>query len=63
MKMCDQKTATLLTVLVKATSHSAIFRACKYAIKDTDDVLPAKDGVARIGNYSFEFCNLHASRS
>ena len=27
---------------LKATSHSAIFRACKYAIKDTD-VLPAKD--------------------
>ena len=31
-------------VTVKATSHSAIFRACKYAIKDTDDVLPAKGG-------------------
>ena len=29
---------------LKATSHSAIFRACKYAIKDIDDVLPAKDG-------------------
>ena len=33
---------------VKAASHSANFRACKYAIKDTDDVLPAKD--ARIGS-------------
>ena len=28
---------------------SAIFRACKYVIRDSDDVLPAKDGrVARI---------------
>ena len=25
-------------------SQSAIFCACKYAIKDADDVLPAKDG-------------------
>ena len=30
---------------VNTTSPSAIFRACKYAIKDTDDVLPAKDGM------------------
>ena len=33
-------------VAFKATFHSAIFRACKYAIKDTDDVLPEK--VARV---------------
>ena len=26
---------------IKATSHSAIFRTCKYAIKDTDDILSA----------------------
>ena len=29
---------------VKATLHSAIFLACKYAIEDTDNVLPSKDG-------------------
>ena len=52
------------TWFIKATSHSTIFRACKYAIKDTDDVLPAKnDCVARIGNCSFEFCPLHASHA
>ena len=32
--------------LLKATSHSAIFCACVYAIKDSDDVSPAKDGSA-----------------
>ena len=50
--------------LVKATSRSAIFRACKYAIKDTDDVLPTEDGRdAHIGNFSFEFCPLQASHA
>ena len=29
---------------LEATSHLTIFHACKYAIKDIDDVLPAKDG-------------------
>ena len=29
---------------VKTTFHSNIFCACEYALKDTDDVLPARDG-------------------
>ena len=33
-----------LIPFVKDTSHSAICRACNYAIKNTDDVLPAKGG-------------------
>ena len=31
-------------LFLKATSQAAIFRACMYAIKDTDDVLPEKGG-------------------
>ena len=41
--------ANLLTftweVVLKATSHAVIFRVCKYAINETDDVLSAKDGL------------------
>ena len=41
--------ANLLTftweVVLKATSHAAIFCVCKYAINETDDVLSAKDGL------------------
>ena len=50
---------------LKTTGHSAIFRACKYAIKYNNYVLSAKDGgsVASIGNYSFEFCPWHASHA
>ena len=58
--MCTQ------TDNLKATSHSAIFRACKYAIKDTERRFTLKRRPAvpvRIGNYSFEFCPLHASHT
>ena len=45
----SKRFANLLTfiweVVLKATSHGAIFRVCKYAINETDDVLSAKDGL------------------
>ena len=45
----SKRFANLLTftweVVLKATSHAAIFRVCKYAINETDDVLSAKDGL------------------
>ena len=41
--------ANLLTftweVILKASSHAAIFHVCKYAINETDDVLSVKDGL------------------
>ena len=45
----SKRFANLLTftweVVLKATSQAAIFRVCKYAINETDDVLSAKDGL------------------
>ena len=45
----SKRFANLLTVIwkvvLKAASHAAIFRVCKYAINETDDVLSAEDGL------------------
>ena len=45
----SKRFANLLTftweVVLKATSHAAILRVCKYAINETDDVSSAKDGL------------------
>ena len=61
--VCDRGKCTESSYL-KATSHSGSFRAWKYAIKDTNNISPQKTArVARFGNYSVEFCPLHASHA
>ena len=63
----DQIYLLLLSVYVKDlkdTSHSVIFRECKYAIRDSRNFYPQNmAGIARLGNVSFEFAPLHASHA
>ena len=52
-------------MILAARSHSintasAMFRACKYEIKDTDDVLPGRPSLPVSVNYFFEICPLQA---
>ena len=54
----------MLRGVVKTTSHSAIFGACNYAIETpTMFHLQKAAHVARLNNYSFEFCTLHTSHT
>ena len=60
----SKRFANLLTftweVVLKANSHTVIFRVCKYAINETDDVLSAtKRSAMRVSviiSLNFAFC-------